>query len=256
MTFGGEIKPLLRNANALDAISSWIGERFLIAGTTRYEDDPQTGNRVYYNSLAVLDKSSNRSGHLALYDKHRLVPIGELPIARILPFGEALAAYLPSAIQQQALNGFKPGPGPGVPFVDDAFPPFLAMICYEGLYPEIAGKARPRPDWIVLVSNDAWFGGGIGPAQHYAQNRYRAIETGLPMARVASRGVSGIVDGMGRETARGSILAGDPERWRSSVVRASLPSARPPTLYERNGFVYFWLTWTMLALLAFAFWRR
>lgn len=256
LTFGGEINPLLRNANALDAISGWIGERYLIAGTARYDDDPTLGQRVYYNSLAVLDRSSNRSGHLALYDKHRLVPIGELPIARILPFGERLAAYLPSAIQQQALNGYKPGPGPGVPFVDDAFPPFLALICYEGLFPEIAGKARPRPDWIVLVSNDAWFGGGIGPAQHYAQNRYRSIETGLPMARVASRGVSAIVDGMGRETVRGAVQAGDPDRWRSSVARGPMPSPMAPTLYGRNGGTYFWLTWTLFALLAFVFWRR
>lgn len=256
LTFGGEIKPLLRNANSLDAISGWIGERHLIAGTTRYEDDPDLGQRVYYNSLAVLDKTSNRSGHLALYDKHRLVPIGELPIARILPFGEMFAAILPSAIQQQALNGFKPGPGPGVPFVDGAFPPFLALICYEGLFPEISGKARPRPDWIVLVSNDAWFGGGIGPAQHYAQNRYRSIETGLPMARVASRGVSAIVDGMGRETVKGAVQAGDPEGWRSNVARGPLPKALAPSLYGRNGSTYFWLTWALYALLAFIFWRR
>jgi len=256
LTFGGEINPLLRNANALDAISGWIGERYLIAGTTRYDDDPELGQRVYYNSLAVLDRTSNRSGHLALYDKHRLVPIGELPVARILPFGERLAGFLPSAIQQQALNGFKPGPGPGVPFVNDLFPPFLAMICYEGLFPEISGKARPRPDWIVLVSNDAWFGGGIGPAQHYAQNRYRSIETGLPMARVASRGVSAIVDGMGRETVRGAVQAGDPDKWRSSVARGPLPTPMAPTLFERNGNSYFWLTWSLFALLAFVFWRR
>lgn len=251
-----EIKPLLRNANALDAVSEWIGERYLIAGTTRYEDDPETGQFDWYNSLAVLDRTSNRSGHLALYDKHRLVPIGELPVARILPFGEKLAAYLPNAIQQQALNGFKPGPGPGVPFVNDAFPPFLAMICYEGLYPEISGKARPRPDWIVLISNDGWFGGGIGPAQHYAQNRYRSIETGLPMARVASRGVSAIVDGKGRETLRGAVQAGDPAGWRSSVARGPLPNPMVPTHYQRNGTSYFWLTWALLALLAFLFWRR
>ena len=250
------IKPLLRNANALDAISGWINDRYLIAGTVRYEDDPETGYLSWYNSLAVLDRTSSRSGHLALYDKHRLVPMGELSAARILPFGEQLAAYLPNAMQQQALAGYQPGPGPGVPFVNDAFPPFLAMICYEGLFPEISSKARPRPDWIVQISIDSWFGGGIGPAQHYAQNRYRAIETGLPMARVASRGVSAIIDGKGRETLRGAIQAGDPEGWRSSVARGPLPKPLVPTHYERNGGAYFWLTWALFALLAFVFWRR
>ena len=251
-----DIKPLLRNVDALDAISAWIDQRYLIAGTVRYEDNFETRRRSWFNSLVVLDQTSNRTGHVALYDKHRLVPMGELSAARIIPFGEQLSSYLPGAMQQQAMSGYEPGPGPKIPFVDNAFPPFLALICYEGLFPEIAGKARPRPEWIVLISIDSWFGGGIGPAQHYAQNRYRAIETGLPMARVASRGVSAIIDGKGRETVRGAIQAGDPARWQSSVARGPLPKSQATTLFERNGNAYFWLTWTLLALLAFVFWRR
>ena len=254
--FRENIKPVLRNANALDAISEWIGQRNLILGTVRYEVDPATDNAKWFNSLVVLNRTANRSGHVALYDKHRLVPMGELSAARILPFGQALTRYLPDAMQQQALSGYEPGPGPEVPFVDGAFPPFLAMICYEGLFPEIAGKARPRPDWIVQISIDSWFGGGIGPAQHYAQNRYRSIETGLPMARVASRGTSAIIDGMGRETVRGAIQAGDPDGWKSSVARGPLPKPLAPTLFERNGSAYFWLTWALYAVLAFVFWRR
>ncbi len=251
------IKPVLRNATALDAISEWIQERYLILGTVRYEAD--ASNRFierWFNSLVVLDRTANRSGHVALYDKHRLVPMGELSTAKIIPFGQSLANFLPQTMQQQALSGYEPGPGPKLPFVNDAFPPFLAMICYEGLFPEIAGKARPRPDWIVLISIDSWFGGGIGPAQHYAQNRYRSIETGLPMARVASRGVSAIIDGMGRETDRGAIQPGDPAGWKSSVTRSPLPSKLAPTLFERNGSAYFWLTWTLIAVLALVFWRR
>lgn len=249
-------RPLLRNGNALDAISASIGDRYLIAGSVRYEVDPVENDVTWFNSLAVLDKSSNRSGHLALYDKHRLVPIGELPIARIIPFGSIFARYLPNAIQQQALNGFQPGPGPAIPYVNDEFPPFLAMICYEGLYPEIGRNVSSRPDWIVMISIDSWFGGGIGPAQHYAQNRYRSIETGLPMARVASRGVSAVIDGMGRETSRGIQQADDSEGWISSVVRSNLPQKLKKTQYMQRGVAYFWLTWSVIILLAFVFWRK
>ena len=88
--------------------------------------------RDYYNSLTVIDENAIRSGPVALYDKHRLVPFGELPATRIIPFGEALSGILPGAIQRMASDGFRPGPGPAVIYADD-IPPFVAMICYEGL---------------------------------------------------------------------------------------------------------------------------
>ena len=193
---------LLQESDSLDAISSYIGERNLIVGATRYEwfseDTP-----VYYNSLAVLDASASKTGPVALYDKHRLVPFGELAAVDFIPFCREFAALLPPTTQRLAASGFRPGAVATA--VDTAqIPPFVALICYEGLFPEITRKANEtdRAQWIVLISNDAWFGAGMGPAQHYAQNRYRAIETGLPMVRAANRGASGIVDGYGRETLR------------------------------------------------------
>ena len=111
---------------------------------------------------------------------------------------------------------------------------FVAMICYEGLYPSIPRSANigARADWLVLISNDAWFGGGMGPAQHYAQNRYRAIETGLPLARVASRGASGIVDGRGREVLRAAPVADAPSGWDTSFGRGKLPLPERVTLFQ------------------------
>ena len=85
---------LLQESGSLDAISSYIGDRNLIVGATRYEwfseDTP-----VYYNSLAVLDASANKTGPVALYDKHRLVPFGELAAVDFIPFGREFAALLP-----------------------------------------------------------------------------------------------------------------------------------------------------------------
>ena len=214
--------------------------------------------RQYHNSLAVLQTESGRAELIALYDKHRLVPFGELPAAEIIPFGNSLSGILPGAMQQYATAGFVPGSEPTVLFPSD-LPPFVALICYEALFPEItrnAGPQRSEAKWIVTISNDAWFGRGMGPAQHYAQNRYRSIESGLPMARVASRGATAMVDGLGRETARGQRASGDPDRWVSSVVRTPLPGALSPTPYQRYGPALFWLTLTSFVVLAFLAWRR
>ena len=247
---------LLANNYALDVISAYLGQRTLIVGTVRRSFDGNDG--VYHNSLAVLQTESGRAELIALYDKHRLVPFGELPASEIIPFGNYMSSLLPGAMQQLATAGFVPGSEPTVLF-PASLPPFISLICYEGLFPEITRKAGPQrreAKWIVTVSNDAWFGAGMGPAQHYAQNRYRSIETGLPMARVASRGATAMVDGLGRETARGQRFAGDPPGWVSSVVRTPLPAALPVTPYQRYGPALFWLTLTGFVVLAFVSWRR
>ncbi len=249
--------PLLLARN-LEPATAYLRERTLIAGTARYEQND--GELTWYNSLAVLGQDSARTGAAGLYDKHRLVPVGELPATQILPFGEAIAGILPGAVQRMATSGFTPGPGPSVIY-SEGVPPFVAMICYEGLYPNVARDAQSTAgqgaEWIVLVSNDGWFGTLIGPQQHYAQNRYRAIETGLPIARVAARGASAMVDGKGREVMRTSGLRSDIPNWRGQVGRARLPTPEnPPFFQSRAGQILFPVTLVLLAVFAFLVWRR
>ena len=251
--------PLLQRPEDIDRITSLLGNRTLIVGASRYQ--PAGGDRFrWYNSLAVLNQNSSRSGPLGLYDKHRLVPVGELPVARILPFGEAIAGILPGAVQRMATSGFEPGPGPAITY-GDTVPPFVAMICYEALYPSVPRRAQQRAahraDWMVAISNDAWFGAVVGPRQHDAQNRYRAIETGLPLARVASRGVSSVIDGYGREVGVAQAIDGDPEGWTGRLGVADLPAPVAEPFYAtRGGVLVFWVTLIVLVGVAFLSWRR
>lgn len=264
---------LLQSPSAMDAISEYIGERTLILGTPRRQpvlrdinasdELPRRASQLtnefqYYNSLAVLNKDSARSGPLAIYDKHRLVPFGELSVTDIIPFGRRLKSLLPQSIQQAIPDLSTPGPGPKVVSDRNIFPPFNALICYEALYPSIPRHrdAGPRADWMVVISNDGWFGTTTGPSQHYTQNRYRAIETGLPLARVASRGYTAMIDGLGRQVALGAPVTGDTDGWQSSVVRTRLPQALPAPLYFRRGDILLFLTMLSFSLLAFLAWRR
>ncbi|MFN3213578.1 MAG: apolipoprotein N-acyltransferase [Henriciella sp.] len=249
--------PYFADNNALDLVSAFLGRRALIAGSPRFTNED--GQSRDYNSLVMFTAGANTAELAALYDKHRLVPFGELPASKIVPFGENLAGILPKAIQRIATNGFEPGAEATVLLPQVVAPPFIPLICYEGLFPEIVRKAQPQreaAEWIVVISNDAWFGGGLGPAQHYAQNRYRAIESGLPMARVASRGMTAMVDGYGREIARGNPAPGDPAGWKSSIVRTGLPEKLANTPFQRFGDTFYWLTLVLFAGLAFMNWRR
>jgi apolipoprotein N-acyltransferase len=113
-------------------------------------------------------------------------------------------------------------------------PIFQPLICYEALYPGFtrAGSraAGLRPSWIVNISNDAWFGVGSGPLQHFNMASYRAIEEGLPMARATPTGVSAIIDSMGRPLPGKRLGIGA-----FGVIDSALPGALPPTLYDRLG---------------------
>jgi len=113
------------------------------------------------------------------------------------------------------------------------------LICYEAIFPGMIPRGEERPGWIVSVTNDAWFGHGTGPWQHYAMARYRAIEEGLPMARAASGGISAIIDPYGREVRS--------THGRSLFVEAQLPPALQETTLARWGI---FLLPALLALIA------
>ena len=128
------------------------------------------------------------------YDKWRLVPGGEyLPFAWALePLGFRKVVNLPES--------FTAGRGPESLLVDGAGSATL-LICYEAIFPHRLVPSEARPDWIVNVTNDGWFGQSVGPYQHLAQVRMRAVEQGLPIARAANTGISAMIDPFGRYVA-------------------------------------------------------
>ena len=224
---------------ALDLITEAIGGRRLIIGLARRES-PNTDEEKAYNSLAVISGNSALRGPLALYDKHMLVPFGEFT-----PFANVLKAVGLKTLQNLAPGGFEPGPKPSSIRVLGV-PQFGPLICYEAIFPGLSPTGPERPRWLVNISNDSWFGSLTGPHQHAAQARYRSIEEGVPMARVAAGGLTGMIDAYGRWTARGhspdpAIYGPDPEGWKASVLDTPIPPVAEPTPYSRWRDGMFWI---------------
>lgn len=173
-----------------------------------------------WNSLAVLGPGGV---FLAGYDKHHLVPFGEY-----LPLGDLLYDWFGiSAFAAQAGRAYSAGPGPRVL---DLGPlgKVLPLICYEAVFPQDLRTGGERAGWIVQITNDAWFGTRSGPFQHASLARLRALEQGLPLARIANTGVTQMIDARGRVTA--SLAFGS-----AGHLDAELPGALPATPYSRWG---------------------
>jgi apolipoprotein N-acyltransferase len=223
---------MLENPDFMDAIGRGLGDRVLITGVTRRA--PVDDRVLYYNSAAVIDGVSGAPRLSQIYDKNRLVPWGEF-----IPLWSLISPLNIAPLQRIGV-GFEPGDPPTRLVVPEA-PPAVVLICYEAIFPGLIPRGPERPGWIVSVTNDAWFGSGTGPWQHYAMARYRAIEEGLPLARAASGGVSAIVDSYGRaiRQARGDVL----------FAEAQLPPSLPETAYSKWGMMCVALLLVMIASL-------
>ncbi|TRW96682.1 apolipoprotein N-acyltransferase [Paracoccus sp. M683] len=206
----------------------------LILGIQRAE-----GGR-YYNSLVALDQAGQVT---ALYDKFHLVPFGEY-----IPWGNQMAQIGISAFAAQQGNGYSPGPGPQV-LTLPGIAPFQPLICYEAIFPQHLRGLDSRPGWLLQITNDSWFGQVSGPYQHLAQAQLRALQSGLPLIRVANTGVSAVIDARGQ--LRQTLGLGE-----MGIIDSALPGAMPETFWMRWGdWPVVLLMVLLLAGTAFGRWR-
>lgn len=198
----------------------------VILGARRFDTQGK-----YYNSLAVLGQTGAPQ---SIYDKTHLVPFGEY-----IPFGRFLGKLGFRGLAAEEGGGFSAGANPGLLDLG-ALGHVAPLICYEAIFSHIVNNSPARPDWILQITNDAWFGQIAGPQQHLAIARVRAIEQGLPLVRVANTGVSAIIDAKGRVIARIPLGV-------AAKLDAQLPGHLAETLYRRTG------DWLVFCLLFMAF---
>jgi len=199
----------------------------IVAGIRRLE-----GGKLY-NSLIQLDQ---KGGLVAIYDKSHLVPFGEY-----VPFSQYLSALGFRGLAAN-LQGFTPGGGPRT-ISTVGLPSYLPLICYEAIFPAAVNMGADRPEFLLQITNDAWFGNTLGPFQHLVQMQFRAIEQGLPAVRAANTGVSAVIDPYGRVLSRLKLN-------KAGFLDADLPMPLTPTIYARFGDIPFLLLLLILGVSA------
>jgi apolipoprotein N-acyltransferase len=171
-------------------------ETMLLTGAPREpiaDDGLPIPDNPGFNSILAIDTNGEV---VASYDKSHLVPFGEY-----LPFQSFWRLF---GINQfvPGTNGWAPGDGKRLMQVP-GWPKFLALVCYEAVFPGDIGTPEDveQAQFILNITNDAWFDGSLGPAQHAHLTRLRAVETGLPLLRAANTGLTFATDPLGRITA-------------------------------------------------------
>lgn len=166
------------------AVASFIErtESALYTGAARFEPDPYRG----FNSSYFINKSGEIEG---VYDKIHLAPFGEyMPLGRFFPFIQRLVP---------AIGAASPGTEPKVFSIEGRR--FGPLICFEVLFPAMAERLRrDGADFLVVITNLAWFGSSNAIPQELEFARIRAIETRLPLVHAANTGISGVFDPWGR----------------------------------------------------------
>ena len=221
--------------------------QWLVFGAVREEGRSETQQDTaerYRNSLLMIDAVGNLQG---FYDKARLVPLGEFVPFTNNRLGKKIKTL--TSFPSFARGTTSPLLRAGSSFVLET------QICYESIFPDLLPFFVPSselgaPDLLFNATNDGWFGRSIGPYQHLAMARVRAVERGLPFFRAANTGVSAVFDPFGRERAR---LELNTEGWIDSPLPKKTDRLR---MTARFGNGLFWLLWFVVAASCLTFVKR
>lgn len=157
-----------------EALNTYSNNVFLITGALRLKDNK------HYNSIITFNKSAEI---INIYDKSHLVPFGEyMPLSNIINIAPIVG-----------FSGFEKGKQQDQISLNKNLS-FNPKICYEIIFPKNNAK---KTDFIVNVTNDAWYGDSAGPYQHLVQTQFRAIETHKPVFRAANTGISAFISPLG-----------------------------------------------------------
>ncbi len=209
---------------------------FLLFGTPSYM--LQKGKVSHYNSACLISPSGDLVGK---YDKIHLVPFGEyIPLQDLLFFIGSLGEGIGDFKSGKEIYNFSLPQGK-----------FGVLICFEIIFSDLCRRfVKGGANFLVTITNDAWFGRTSAPYQHFSMAVFRAVENRVFVARAANTGITGIIDPKGSIVKQGGIFK---EEAMSGTIRFS----NRKTFYTLYGDLFAWAcTLFSILLLVSAFFQK
>ena len=181
------------------------------------ERDVKEGPRLT-NSAYLIGPDG---GAIGRYDKMHLLPFGEyVPLGRLLFFVKKLVPVI---------GAFRAGEKPEM--FAAAGGKFGVLICFEVIFPRVARRLKDA-QFLVNITNDAWFGETAASEQHLSMVAFRAVELRMPIVRSANTGISALIEPTGAIRMRSPLF----EEWIHADVISLKKDA--PGVYARVGDVF------------------
>ncbi len=191
--------------------------------------DRQGARTHYFNSAFLISPEKKIIGR---YDKIHLVPFGEYaPLSSVFEFTRDIIG---------AIGDFTPGTG--VHNLSTPFGEFGVLICYEAIFPDLTRQFVNRgAQFLVNITNDAWFGKTSAPYQHLSMVAFRAVENRVPIARAANTGISALIESSGQIRAATDLFTRD-------SLSGTIQMGETKTFYTKYGdlFAYACIGFTAL----------
>lgn len=227
-----------RNQFTQDAIVNLLRphKSWMVLGAADYDSQPGVSGQDqtrWFNGAFLINPAGDMA---ARYHKRHLVPFGEfMPGARLFPFLARLRA---------AGAGLTSGDKPGLFQMTEPPANCSVLICYEDLFPdEVRRCVTQETDFLLNLTNDAWFGDSGAQWLHLVNALFRAVELRLPLVRCCNNGITCWIDGRGG--LHNVDFADSTNIYQSGYKLIEVPLAGSehgyhPTFYRQFGELFGW----------------
>ncbi len=208
----------------ISVITGYVRVQYYETGIAPPTSSLIKGTNVRYDSFNSIMFVEPQSNEVQTYSKMRLVPFAErIPYADKVPFlieplrwGVGISNWglaHDSTVFTSKKFGSK----------------FLAMVCYESIFPEFVSKFVDNgAEFLVFTTNDSWWGNTSGARQHNQYSILRAIENRRWVVRCANGGISSFVDPMGR-------MYDQTEMYTEAFIKHQIEPLQEKTFYTKHG---------------------